>query len=271
MADTRLLPPGQAVARAADLAVLTRAAYTGSDPLPGLPEPDGARETTSAVLTDLDAGARVWAAFDGGVLVGALRVWEWEIRRVAVHPAAKGTGVARSLLDAVERDALAAGVPEVRLNAVVERCLPSLYAHLGYEAASHWPSPDKPLTELTLRRRPGRRRVARPLPWERTRLIPHRSVRVWMLTGNNLIGLFLPDIHPAAAVRAAATRVAGARLAGVDLCAEKSVGLQRFPADRAAVAAHVLPRAAETESYALWRFPPGREPHLRAMSMEVRA
>src|SRR4051794_16946373 len=93
--EVRPLSADEAIDLAGELAALTRAAYTGSDPLPGLPVPDGARETAAVVHADLAGGTRVLAAFADDVLVGALRVREWEIGRVSVLPALKGTGVAR--------------------------------------------------------------------------------------------------------------------------------------------------------------------------------
>ena len=61
-------------AEAAELAALTRDAYAGSDPLPGLPVPDGARETAESMLGFLARGGVLWVARDGrGVAVAVLR------------------------------------------------------------------------------------------------------------------------------------------------------------------------------------------------------
>jgi GNAT superfamily N-acetyltransferase len=268
----RRLPDGAAVARAGELMALTRAAYAGSDPLPGLPVPDGARETPEAVLADLRAGAAVWVALDsGGVLLAAARVRDWEISRVSVRPAARGTGVARALLDAVERDAAAAGVPEVRLNAVIERCLPPYYARLGYHVVSHWPSPDKPLTEVTMARRPGGPRVARLFPWAWVSLLPHRAVRIWLLRARDLVCVTTPGTDPARAVHEAAGRFPDTRLAGVDLCADTAAACQRWAAARPAVLAHLMPRAAAPDAFALWRFAPGQEVSMASIATGVSA
>lgn len=199
--SVRRLPTGAAAARAGELAALTRAAYQDSDPLPGLPAPDGARETPGAVMAALRDGAAVWAALDsGGELAGSARVLDWEVSRVSVHPGARGTGVARALLTAIERDAAAAGVPQVRLNAVIERCLPPRYARLGYHVIRQWASPDKPLTEVTMGRRPGSPRASALLPWDAAALLPHRAVRAWLLDGPDLLCVTALDTDPARVV-----------------------------------------------------------------------
>ncbi len=268
----RRLTAAAAAARAEELAALTRAAYAGADPLPGLPVPDGARETAEKVRAALAAGAVVWVALAAeGVPVGAARVRDWEISRVSVVPAARGTGVARALLAAVEHAAVTAGVPEVRLNAVIERCLPPRYARLGYRVVSHWPSPDKPLTEVTMTRRAGGPCVARLLPWDGAALLPHRAVRSWLLRGQELICVTAPGADPVRAVRKAAIQFPDARLAGVDVCARAEVACERLPAARPDVLAHLMPRAAAPGTFALWRFAPGHEAAAASIAMEVSA
>jgi len=270
--SVRRLPPGAAAARVGELAALTRAAYQGSDPLPGLPVPDGAQETPAAVMAALRGGATVWAALDsGGALVGSARMVDWEISRVAVHPGARGTGVARALLTAIERDAAAAGVPEVRLNAVIERCLPPRYARLGYHVVRHWPSPDKPLTEVTMGRRPDSPRVGRLLPWSAAALLPHRGVRAWLLDGSDLLCVTAPGADPARVLAEMAARYPGTLLAGVDVCDDSELAFQRWPAARAAVLAHLMPRAATATAVALWRFAPGHEVSLATVTTGVSA
>src|SRR6185312_7095106 len=167
MSGARLAAPpvlvtgGAARAWAERVAALTRVAYRGSDPLPGLPTPDGAFETAAAVRAALADGELLWLARDdAGDLRGALRVAArpaatWHVQRVVVDPRARGAGVARELLATVERAAHLRGVQRLRLHAVVERCLPPLYARLGFEVVDHWPADDKGLTELTMQRRPG--------------------------------------------------------------------------------------------------------------------
>jgi GNAT superfamily N-acetyltransferase len=270
--SVRPLSPGAAATRAGELAALTRAAYRGSDPLPGLPVPDGARETPRAVMAALGAGATVWAALDsGGALVGSARVLGWEVSRVSVHPGARGTGVARALLTAIERDAAVAGVPEVRLNAVIERCLPPRYARLGYHVVSHWPSPDKPLTEVTMSRRPDGPRARRLLPWGAAALLPHRGVRTWLLDGPDLLCVTALDTDPARVVREMAACYPGTLLAGVDVCDGSGLAFQRLPAARPAVLAHLMPRAAAATAFALWRFAPGHEVNMATVTREVSA
>jgi GNAT superfamily N-acetyltransferase len=264
------LAPAAAAARAAELAALTRAAYQGSDPLPGLPVPDGARETPGAVMASLRAGASVWAAMDtGGAAVGSARVLDWEIGRVSVHPAARGTGVAGALLAAIERDAAEAGVPEVRLDAVIERCLPPRYARMGYHVISHWPSPDKPLTEVTMARRPADPCRSRLLPWGGAALLPHRGVRIWLLDGPDLLCVMAQGADPARAVRELAAWYPDTLLAGVDVCDGSGPAFQRLAAARPAVLAHLMPRAATAGAFALWRFAPGHEVSMAAAATEV--
>jgi hypothetical protein len=77
------------------LAALTRAAYTGSDPLPGLPPPDGARDTAARLEQELRSGNAMWLALDpDGDAIGVVRVaarqhGTWEVSRVAVLPRAR--------------------------------------------------------------------------------------------------------------------------------------------------------------------------------------
>ncbi|MFF5639398.1 GNAT family N-acetyltransferase [Streptomyces sp. NPDC012825] len=270
--DVTVLPPRTAAGLAGRIAALTRAAYRGSDPLPGLPVPDGATETEAAVRADLASGATVWLAESApGRPVAALRVTElpdgaWGIGRVSVLPAARGTGVARTLLDAVEDAALREGVPVLRLDAVVERCLPPLYARLGFAPVRHWPSGDKPLTEVTMERRPG----APPRPGQRSWLGAGDGVRVhWLLTGDALLAVIGDDT---------AEVPPGTRLAGIDVWrgdGPRAHGRLRdlltatgrraggttvaFPPGRHAAPVHLMPRAAEPRLHAWCRFRPGAE------------
>lgn len=277
----RMLTGAEAVGRAAELASLTRAAYQGSDPFRGLPVPDGARELPGDVLADLGRGAVIWVAeHRGSPPAGVLRVTEaaggaWEIGRISVHPAHCGRGVARGLVDAVDRAAVARHIPALRLNAVVERCLPSLYLRLGFAPVRHWPAADKPLTEVTMERGPATQYGAPGcdpcLPAASTRDV----LLVWEMTSGALAarvtrGPYGP--HTGA-------RAPGTRLAGVDLWRDAGThaedalreallsrggrpddGAVVFPADRAAVRAHLMPRTAHPRLLAGYRPPPGKEP-----------
>ncbi|MQY12853.1 hypothetical protein SRB5_29920 [Streptomyces sp. RB5] len=244
------------------LAALTRAAYRGSDPLPGLPVPDGAFETAADVRAALASGATVWLAFlTPGRPVGALRVLPrpdgaWRIARVSVLPAARGAGIARRLIAAVEVAALRAGVPVLRLDAVVERCLPSLYARLGFAPVRHWASGDKPLTEVTMERLPGAAPLPRPRAWQSPGRLPRLH---WLLTADGLLASTTP--HRAG------------KLAGIDvwhgagdlrtLLVSRGGRPTRagvlFPGRRADTAVHLMPRTADPRLQAWCRLPPGTE------------
>jgi GNAT superfamily N-acetyltransferase len=266
---------------AAAIAALTRAAYRDSDPLPGLPVPDGARETAAAVRAGLDRGATVWLAEDtGGRPVGTLRVTvgpdgAWEVGRVSVAPALRGRGVARQLLAAVDTAAARDGVPVLRLDAVVERCLPSLYARLGFRPVRHWPSDDKALTEVTMERVPGTP-APEPRLWAGT--APVGTGRHGLPSGPLLLWLVTPDALLAVFGAENATDHPDALLAGIDRWhgagpAERGAlqrrfaargrplgnGATAFPPDRGALRAHVMPRTVDPRLHALCRLPPGAE------------
>ncbi|MER7900597.1 GNAT family N-acetyltransferase [Streptomyces sp. NPDC096046] len=143
---------------AGQVAAVTRASFADSDPLPGLPRPDGAVESAEVVTADLAAGAGLWLARDAdGELLGSIRAMPkgpgtWEVRRLGVAPKALGTGLARRLVRALEADAVADGADLVVLDAVVERGNPAVYARLGYRTVRYLPNPDKPLSEVTMER-----------------------------------------------------------------------------------------------------------------------
>ena len=155
---------------AGPVAEMTRQAYAGSDPVPGLPVPDGAADTAADVAADLRGGAVAWLAVGSDrAPAGVVRIRDhgacgWEISRLATVPVSKQRGVGRTILAAVERCAASEGVPRIWLNAVIERCLPPYYARLGFTVVDHWPSPDKPLTEFTMQRIPGSPTTPREFP-----------------------------------------------------------------------------------------------------------
>ncbi|RFU85220.1 GNAT family N-acetyltransferase [Streptomyces triticagri] len=174
---------------AAQVASVTRAAFAGSDPLPGLPEPDGASESAAVVAADLAQGAGLWVARDtDGRLLGSVRSLAkkqdaWEVRRLGVAPRALGTGLGRRLVRALENSAAAAGVGRVVLDAVVERGNPQVYSALGYRTVNYLPNPDKPLSEVSMERRPAEdpAPVPHPLP---TGTLPRGSALVdWFTCG----------------------------------------------------------------------------------------
>ncbi|MEU7474476.1 GNAT family N-acetyltransferase [Lentzea sp. NPDC042327] len=133
-----------------EVAAVTRTAYRAGDLVPGLPVADGARETADDVRADLAAGYHLWTATAGGRVVGAVRAHsrDWCVRRLAVSPEARGLGVGRRLLRALEAGARAEGAARVVLDAVVERGNPAFYARAGYRTVHHFPADDKPLSEV---------------------------------------------------------------------------------------------------------------------------
>jgi len=284
------------VAWAAMIAALTRRAYADSDPLPGLPSPDGARDTAAEVARDLRRGARVWTVHDhADRAVAALRVIEhadanWELRRISVLPAWRGHGLARALITAVEAQARQVGVRHVWLNAVIERCRPPVYAHLGYRTVRREPSYDKPLTEVIMERQPAAPHQVLAYPWQGdiTAAGPGLLVSWFMVDGRLLAAIDLVGEDVPGGVRRQARRLPGIgtarpRLAGVDLWSDAGddelawvrgqlmVRTNQMRSEtphvyggRAAVQAHLLPRTLAPELFALWRFAPGREPVVSA-------
>ncbi|QXJ22394.1 GNAT family N-acetyltransferase [Actinomadura graeca] len=274
---------------AGPIAATTRLGYAGSDPVPGLPPPDGAHDTARDVAADLRSGTTAWLALGpDGTPVGAVRVRDhgprgWEIRRVATVRRGQRRGVARRILAEVERAALEADVPRIWLDAVVERCLPPYYAALGYRVVDHFPSPDKPLSEVTMARVPGEPGAPETLPWPDPPWPSGDHTAVcWFLGGGGLrlacAGCADTRGDLRAAVRAAARRVAAAgapaaRLAGVDLFPHDPAGVladvgagtsgvRLVAADRATAPAHLMPRVVHPDLLAFWRTVPGRETDL---------
>jgi len=269
------------------VAKLTRAGYAGSDPLPGLPVPDGATETPDAVLGFLNGGGRIWAASAHDDLVGVLRTTgssdgSWWMSRVAVTPEWRRGGVAGWLLVAVEALAAAAGTPTVRLDAVIERCVPSFYARLGYRVVEHHAAPDdKLLTEVTMERDPAAPR--RPVP---ANLLAFPGAATagaicWFITAEGMAAVACPGRDEvAAAIADCALELADddALLAGVDVWRGAQADLDavvrrlsgaqpgaraavvRYRGDRGSVPHHLMPRTHHRDLWAALRFVPGKEP-----------
>jgi GNAT superfamily N-acetyltransferase len=250
---------------AGELAQLTRLAYAGSDPLPGLPLPDGQFETPAAVLDSVRGSGSLYTVTDHGRQVAALRVRPapgcWRVGRISVLPGYRRRGLVRLLLDAVARDACEQHVDWLELDAVVERCLPPLYARLGFGVRSNWPSPDKPLSEVTMRRPTAEPVRAMPLGWPPAVLSEHRTVIAWWLSGRTLLRVDSPASgNPLADALAAAPGRPGLLLAGVDLsprpCAAEAI--RRFSGGRTQPE-HLMPRSRDAGTLALWRPAPGKE------------
>lgn len=253
-------------AQAAALARLTRLAYAGSDPLPGLPEPDGQFETPAALLDAVWGAGSVYLVIEADRSVALLRVRPapgcWRVSRIAALPGLRHRGLVRLLLDTVARDAREQGVDWLELDAVVERCLPPLYSRLGFQVRSNWPSPDKPLSELTLRRSTAEPAGPVPLGWHQARLSRHSSIVAWFLSGRTLLRAGQPASgDPLADVLA----VAGAlhhpdlRLAGVDLSRHPAEVPRTFAGVGRSHPEHLMPRRRRSETLALWRPVPGGE------------
>jgi predicted N-acetyltransferase YhbS len=149
---------------------VTREAFALSGALPGLPGADGAVEPEERVAAELRAGTAMWVAFRGDRAAGAVRAapveGAWKLRRLAVPPRERGRGTGRALTRRLEEDARRAGMPRVVLDAVVERTNPPFYAALGYRTLSHWPTGDKPLSEVTMEREVASPPLAFDYPWE---------------------------------------------------------------------------------------------------------
>ncbi|MBV9822960.1 MAG: GNAT family N-acetyltransferase [Actinobacteria bacterium] len=254
--------------------------------MPGLPDPDGQSEQPSDVLAALRAGGSVFTAASGGRLVAALRVHPaagcWRISRISVLPGERGRGITRLLLDVVAGHARRNRVDWLELDAVVERCLPPLYARLGFAVVSNWPSPDKPLSEVTMRRPSAG--PWRPVPpgWSAARLSEHRTVVAWYLnppTGSDhSAGPTLVRVSrrasgdPLADALAAGAElfghpmpIGGPALAGIDLSPQPANSADRvevFPGRGRTEPEHLMPRVRHADTLALWRPAPGREPLL---------
>lgn len=275
---------------AGEVAALVRSAYAISDPLPGLPAPDGTREEPESVLRFIRGGGTFWTARDErGQLLGTLRTGFCAdgalfVSRVAVAPAARGADVGRLLLAAVENHAAANDISTIRLDAVIERCVPTYYARLGYRATDHHlAEDDKLLTEVTMERDP---RTA-PRPAAPYRFGPPgdtpAGVLCWFLCRGGLGAVARTAPHvPASAVAGCASALDDAeRLAGVDVWRGRAVEFTkflgelpgarsradgavvlRFARDRADVPLHLMPRAHHRDLWAALRLPPGFEPGL---------
>jgi GNAT superfamily N-acetyltransferase len=248
----------------------TRQAYTNSDPLPGLPTPDGAVEGVDHLMRFLAGGGSVRVARSADGVVGLSRtstlpdgaLW---VSRVAVAPAARGSGVGAALMARIEDLAADEGHRVVRLDAVIERCLAPYYSSLGYRVtAYHVPDDGKPLTEAAMERDLTRPRT--PVP--RYGVDPGaRRVVAWYAGPTGMTAVVGADTDPAA--------YEGPGFAGLDAWfgspadltdllrgapGARHVGkVVRFAAPRADVPLHVRPRTVHPDLWALMRFRPGHE------------
>ncbi|HEX5115068.1 MAG TPA: GNAT family N-acetyltransferase [Pseudonocardiaceae bacterium] len=254
------------------LVAFTRQAYANSDPVPGLPAPDGSTEGVRQLLRFLDDGGSVQVARTDNRVVGLVRtsvlpdgaLW---VSRVAVAPWARGRGVGAELLVRVEGIAAVEGFRVVRLDAVIERCLVPYYARLGYRVVAYHPPDDgRPLTEagmerdLALPRQPMPYRgpdpgASRIVAWYATAAgttavvaePTDRSVRHGCPLGGLDAWLGDPEDLPDLLCTAPGARPTG------DPC------VVDFPFDRNDIPLHVCPRMSHDGLWALVRFRPGDE------------
>ncbi|MEV4603161.1 GNAT family N-acetyltransferase [Amycolatopsis sp. NPDC049253] len=259
---------GISPAFAEEIAATTRVAYAAGDAVPGLPVADGARETGAAVLADLAAGTRLWVATVDGRCAGSVRAATapdvWEVRRLAVAPWTRGTGLARALVAALESGAARAGAA-VELNAVVERGTPAFYGKTGYRTLYHFGAADKPLSEVRMRRDPA----LAPRPWtdplagDASEVTAGVVVTWWSFGGTTTCRVS----HGTVAGAAAHSPAAGARFLGADhwpgATAEDLEAVRETHGgaiaghDRPAalVPAYALPRSVHKGLLAWWRAP----------------
>lgn len=135
MSDTLVLRP----ATSADARVLAATIAAGFAQYRGrlVPESGAFRETADGIAAELGKGAGAILAERNGTVVGCVmtRTMDGDLYfgRLSVLPAARGIGVARRLIDAVEAEARRRGLPGVRLG--VRIALPDnqrLFAAMGY-------------------------------------------------------------------------------------------------------------------------------------------
>lgn len=252
------------------VAVFTRRAYAGSDPLPGLPIPDGAVEGADHVIQFLAGGGTIRVAQVNGTVAGVLRTTvlpdgAWWVARVAIAPSLRGRGFGAWLMAEVETVARAGGAHAVRLDAVIERCLAPYYARLGYRTtAYHVPDDDKPLTEAAMERD----LTVPPEPVTHLETPPGPGgMLAWFTTAAGMVAATRP--HPG---------ITG-RLAGIDAWQGDPAHLPElvrqapgarptrdpavvgFPGGRADVPLHLTPRAVHRDLWAVARYRPGHEEH----------
>lgn len=123
-----------------------------------IPESNAFRETPEAITTELTNGGGAIVAERNGEMLACVLTQPMEgdlyFGRLAVLPAARGFGLAKRLIAAVEEDARARGLPGVRLG--VRIALPanqSLFNALGYREISREAHPgfDHP-TSINMRK-----------------------------------------------------------------------------------------------------------------------
>lgn len=156
MSDTLVLRPGTTADAAAIAATIATAFTQYRGKL--VPESSAFRETPEAIVEQLAQGSGAIVAERNGEMIGCVMTEPMEgdlyFGRLAVLPEARGLGLARRLIAAVEAEARARGLPGVRLG--VRIALPQnqkLFNSLGYREISREAHPgfDHP-TSITMRK-----------------------------------------------------------------------------------------------------------------------
>lgn len=127
-----------------------------------VPESGAFRETAEGIAAELTKGVGAIVAERNGEMLGCVLVEEMEgdlyFGRLSVLPSARGLGLARQLVDAVEAEARRRGLAGVRLGVrVVLTENQRLFASLGYRETSREAHPgfDHP-TSINMRKALGR-------------------------------------------------------------------------------------------------------------------
>lgn len=123
-----------------------------------VPESGAFRETAEAIAAEMAKDTHVIVAERNGEMLGCVVIQELEgdlyFGRLAVRPAARGLGLARLLIDAVEAEATRRSLPGVRLGVrVVLTDNQRLFQSLGYREISREAHPgfDHP-TSINMRK-----------------------------------------------------------------------------------------------------------------------
>lgn len=156
MSDTSVLRTatiGDAAAIAATIAA-SFAQYRGKL----VPESGAFRETAEGIAAEFARGASAIVAERGGEMLGCVLVEEMEgdlyFGRLSVRPLARGQGLARRLIEAIEGEARRRGLAGVRLGVrIVLTENQRLFASLGYRETSREAHPgfDRP-TSINMRK-----------------------------------------------------------------------------------------------------------------------
>lgn len=156
MSDTIVLR----AATAGDAAAIARVIAASFEQYRGKlnPESGAFRETADGIAAELATGAGAIVAERSGEMLGCVLVEEQEgdlyFGRLSVLPSARGKGLARQLIDAVEAEARRRGLSGVRLGVrVVLADNQRLFKSLGYRETSREAHPgfDHP-TSINMRK-----------------------------------------------------------------------------------------------------------------------